>query len=808
MNSGLFLRLLISLVLLFLISTSIMAYMLLGEAKDSISQSRLQQAHTLAEGLAEGSLDALAIKDYELIERWLLAVTPIDKFAYAYLSRSSGVIISHTEVALVARKTKPVGEIITPLVRDITYMNRPVREVVHSAYLGKRHMANAHLAYFLDTKPFYSESIVTSLLGLLLISLLTLSLVTFLILRWALKPIETLANVMQKTTNYLPDLSNKLLKRKDEVGLLARNFDSLMQRLSDSYKELFNEKESTQVTLDSIADAVIVTDENGHVQYMNKIAEHLTGWQLRDAQSRPIKDIVLLVDGDTRKYIQNSVYNNIEESGVVYTSKSRLLISRTNTEHWVQESAASLQNRENKIFGVVLVLTDITELHQVTQNLQHQATHDSLTGLVNRYEFETRLKQVLKLAHAEGITSVLCYLDIDQFKVINDTEGHDAGDAMLKKFSTHLWQQDFLQKSATLARLGGDEFGVLLEDCTLDDAYKITESILQAIDSFVFIWQEKSFSVSCSIGVVPIDEKSKSSIQIFTDADVACYTAKERGRHGVYFYDRDKHGESLHSQDVRNATQLQHAMQQERLMLYVQPIATLSQADNAVHHYEFLLRMLDENDEVVSAGSFITAAERFGLMQDIDRWVIDNALKHAPQFIAMTPDVVLSINVSGNSFSDQGLTDYVISKLDKYDIKPSNICFEITETAAINNLQQATVFIKRLRQHGCKFSLDDFGSGLSSFTYLKKLAVDYLKIDGAFVQDMLNDPIDCAMVAAINQVGHTMNIKTIAEFACSEHIIKRLKQMGVDYAQGFAVGKPAAITTYQKDLTGLTNKRP
>lgn len=806
MKSGLFLRLMLSLILLFFISTSIMAYMLLGEAKDSISESRLQQAHTLAQGLAEGSLDALAIKDYELIERWLLATTPIDEFAYAYLSKSDGLIISHTEAKMVARKSDPIGTIKTPLVRDITYMNRPVREVVHAAYLGKRHMANAHLAYFLDTKPFYSENIVSNLVSLLLISLLSLSLATFFILRWALKPIETLANVMHQTTDYLPNLSDSLLKRKDEVGLLARNFDSLMQRLSNSYKELFNEKESTQVTLDSIADAVIVTDENGHVQYMNKIAEHLTGWQLSDAQTRPIKDIVLLVDGDTRKHIQSTVYKNIEDSGVSYTSKSRLLISRSSSEHWVQESAATLQNRENKIFGVVLVLTDITELHQVSENLQYQATHDSLTGLVNRYEFETRLKYALKLAHSNGITSVLCYLDIDQFKVINDTEGHDAGDAMLKKFSTHLRQQYLLRESTTLARLGGDEFGILLGDCTLDDAYRITESILQAIDSFVFIWKDKSFSVSCSIGVVPIDENSTSSIQIFTDADVACYTAKERGRHGVYFYDKNKHEESLHSQDVLHATLLQHAMQQGRLLLYAQPIADLSWADNGVHHYEFLLRIRDEDNEIVSAGSLIASAERFGLMSDIDRWVIENALQQAPQFIATTPNVVLSINVSGNSLSDPGLTDYVISKLKQYNIKPSNICFEITETAAINNLQQATTFIQQVRQHGCKFSLDDFGSGLSSFTYLKNLAVDYLKIDGVFVKHMLNDPIDHAMVAAINQVGHTMNIKTIAEFACSELIIQRLKQMGVDYAQGFAVGEPVPISEYQADQTGLDKK--
>lgn len=798
MNPGLFYRLLLSLILLFLISASFMAYMLLDEAKNSIEESRLQQAHTLAKGLAEGSLDALAVKDYELLERWLKASTPIDDFAYAYLSKSDGLIITHTEPEQVARKTLPLGDIKSPLVRTITYNNRPVREVVHAAYLGNKHMANAHLAYFTDTKPFYSEHIVIRLISLIVISLLVLSLATYIILRWLLEPMEKLAGVIEQTTDYLPDLSDKLLKRKDEIGLLARNFDSLMQRLSSSYNELFKEKESTQVTLDSIADAVIVMDDNCSIQYMNKAAEQLTGWESQNAHAQPMIDIVRLVEKDSKKDIPDCEYRNIEKPGTIHTAKSRLLISRDGSERWVQESAATLQNRNNEVFGIVLVITDVTKLHQMTQNLQHQATHDSLTGLLNRYEFETQLHQALKLAHSNGTNSALCYLDIDQFKIINNTEGHVAGDAMLREFSAHLLQLNALQENVILARLGGDEFGILLKDCTLDDAYKITESILQSIDSYVFNWQDKSFSVSCSIGVVSVNQNSQSSTQLFADADVACYTAKERGRHRVYFYDEDKHEDSLHSQDVLRATSLKQAMQEERLTLYAQPIADLSQANNTVHHFELLLRMLDENNQVISTGDLIVAAERFGLMGDIDRWVIDNAFKQIQQFVAATPNVVISINLSGNSFNDANLSDYVIDKLNEYNVAPSNICFEITETAAINNLEQATVFIQHLRQHGCKFALDDFGSGLSSFMYLKKLVVDYLKIDGAFVQDMLNDPIDHAMVAAINQVGHVMGIKTVAEFACSDHIVRRLKQMGVDYAQGYAVGKPVAIAEFLK----------
>lgn len=370
MNAGLFYRLLLSLILLFLMSVSFMAYILLNEAKNSIEESRLQQAHTLALGLAEGSLDALVVKDYELLERWLKASTPIDDFAYAYLSKSDGLIITHTEPGKVARKTHPLGEIKTALVRNITYSNRPVREVVHASYLGNKHMANAHLGYFLDTKPFYSEHIVFRLIGLLTVSLLILSVATFFILRWLLKPMESLACSIEQTTDFELDLSGKLLKRKDEIGLLARNFNSLMQRLSSSYNELFNAKESNQVTLDSIVDAVIVTDDNCCIQYMNKAAEQLTGWQLLDAHTLPMTDIVRLIESDGRTKVSDYEYRNIDKPGTVHTAKSRLLVSVDGSEHWIEESAATLQNRDNKIFGIVLVFNDVTKRKQADDRIR------------------------------------------------------------------------------------------------------------------------------------------------------------------------------------------------------------------------------------------------------------------------------------------------------------------------------------------------------------------------------------------------------------------------------------------------------
>jgi len=367
MKSGLFFRLLLSLLLLFVVSTGFMAFILLNDAKNTIEAFRLQQANTLAESLAEGSLDALAVKDYEQLERLLKASVIKDEFAYAYLSRADGLIISHTNVDRVATKSTALGAIKTSHVQNLDYMGKTVREVVYPVYLGSKHMANAHLAYYLDSKPFYSQQITLRLVGLMLITLLLLSIVTAIILRRVLAPIETLAGIMEQTTNDVPDLPENLMRRKDEVGLLARNFKNLMQRLNLSYNTLFKEKEFHQVTLDSIADAVIVTDENGNVLYMNTVAEQLTGWLSFEASGQSLKSVFIIMDASTRLPIDNPVDKVLASGEVVYLSNHTTLIAKDKSEYQIADSASPIRDRHNNILGMVLVFNDVTEQYKLRE---------------------------------------------------------------------------------------------------------------------------------------------------------------------------------------------------------------------------------------------------------------------------------------------------------------------------------------------------------------------------------------------------------------------------------------------------------
>lgn len=370
MNRGIFARILLSLILLFLISTSFVGYILLTEARNTVENSRLRQANTLVKGLAEGSLDALASNDYELLERWLVAATPIDDFAFAYFSRSDGVIISHTQNALVATKITPLSEVKFPFIKNWVYLDRPVREIAYPAQLGNRVLAYAHIGYYVDTKPFYSEDIVVNIISILVMSLLILAGVTFFVLRYLLKPIETLAGVIGETTGYSSDLPGELFERKDEVGLLARNFNELMGRLSNSYNSLYKEKEFNQVTLDSIADAVVVTDDKGLIQYLNSVAEQLTGWTSAEARGEPVHKIFSIIDSTTQEMIPNPVDKVLATGETVYLSNHTTLISRDGTEYHIADSAAPIRNEEKQILGMVLVFNDISEQYRLREELR------------------------------------------------------------------------------------------------------------------------------------------------------------------------------------------------------------------------------------------------------------------------------------------------------------------------------------------------------------------------------------------------------------------------------------------------------
>ncbi len=442
--------------------------------------------------------------------------------------------------------------------------------------------------------------------------------------------------------------------------------------------------------------------------------------------------------------------------------------------------------------GVVVSWRDLTETHTLSEKLSYQASHDALTGLVNRREFEQRLRRLIDLARQENTEHALCYLDLDQFKVINDTCGHVAGDELLRQLGMLL--PDQVRKGDTLARLGGDEFGVLMERCSIMQATRVANALLDAVRNLQFHWEDKTFNVGVSIGVVPINETSESITAVLSTADSACYAAKDGGRNRIHVYREDDIKLAERQGEMQWVARIQRALDDDRFELYAQPIVPVADPDSAPVHYEILLRMRDERGQIVLPGAFLSAVERYNLSARLDYWVIRNAFEWLVQHPACTQKLnLLSINLSGHSLGDGQLMGHIIERFKEGRIPPEKICMEITETAAITNLTSATRFIRMLKEWGCRFALDDFGSGLSSFAYLKNLPVDFLKIDGLFVKDILDDAIDYAMVKSINEIGHVMGKKTVAEFVDSEAILKSLRVIGVDYAQGYAVGKPRPI---------------
>lgn len=439
---------------------------------------------------------------------------------------------------------------------------------------------------------------------------------------------------------------------------------------------------------------------------------------------------------------------------------------------------------------------ELREHHvRIAQKRSQQAIHlltrhDHLTGLINRKEFERRIHKVMSDARRDDSTHALCYLDLDQFKIINDTCGHTAGDELLKKVSIEI--QHYIRDTGIFSRIGGDEFGLLLPNITLKKAKTIAERIRKIVYQFRFNWEGNSYQTGVSIGMVMIDSDSSNVQQLISAADVACFAAKELGRNRLYIYERDdallaqRHGEMLW------ASKISRALKDDRLLLYAQPITSIHGTPHL--HHEVLLRMINEDGQIILPDTFIPAAERYNLMPEIDRWVIKKSFSMLSNIMKNTKsENFYSINLSGNSLGNEHIQEYIRQTMQETGINPRQICFEITETAAIANLSAAVYFINTMKKYGFRFALDDFGSGLSSFSYLKNLPVDYLKIDGSFVKGICNDSIDYAMVEAINRIGHIMGLKTIAEFVSDHNILKALHDIGVDYAQGYAIGKPAPL---------------
>ncbi|MDH3646233.1 MAG: EAL domain-containing protein [Gammaproteobacteria bacterium] len=555
--------------------------------------------------------------------------------------------------------------------------------------------------------------------------------------------------------------------------------------------QLHREKERAQITLQSIGDGVITTDQEGRIEYLNPIAEGLTGWQLEDAAGRPINDVFRGYHEETCEPLENPLAVAMRSHKPIKSLRPTLLIRRDGNEMYIENTAAPIRDGEGKITGGVLVFHDVSESRELNRRLSYHTSHDLLTGLVNRTEFENQLDRALKNAESTEVDYALCYLDLDQFKMINDTCGHAAGDTLLGQLGQLLKSK--IRWRDTLARLGGDEFALLLESCGLDEAVEIAETLRETVQAFKFTWDDRVFRLSTSLGVVPLSPTEHDVAGLLTAADSACSAAKESGRNRVHVFQVNDIDLMRRRREMQWAARISNALEESRFELFRQIIQPLNASDDG-EHYELLLRMRDEKGKLISPAEFISASERYGLTPNIDRWVIRNA------FSWLLGDdeererlAVCSINLSGQSLGDDKFLPFVIERFENTGMDPRKICFEITETAAIASYSQANRFIHALRELGCRFALDDFGTGLSSFGYLKHFPVDYLKIDGSFVKGILHDPIDREMVRSINEIGHLTGKETIAEFAENEEIITMLKSMGVDYAQGYGVSEPRLI---------------
>lgn len=564
------------------------------------------------------------------------------------------------------------------------------------------------------------------------------------------------------------------------------------------YEEaLFREKESAQITLQSIGDGVATTDAEGCVEYLNPVAEELTGWRMDDAVGRPLEDIFRGFHEETCEPLENPLTQAMERNRALKSVRPTLLIRRDGNELYIESTASPIRNDKGDVSGGVLVFHDVSESRELNRRLSYHASHDILTGLVNRREFENRVDRALKSAKAREASYALLYLDLDRFKIINDTCGHQAGDTLLGQLGALLKAR--IRWRDCLSRLGGDEFCVLLESCSLEEARRSAEGLVKAIEEFKFNWEDRSFKLTVSIGVVPITSDNEDVASIINAADSACQAAKEAGRNRIHSFEENDIDLMRRRREIQWAARITNALEENRFELFRQTIMPLQEEEHG-DHYELLLRMRDEKGSLVSPDLFITAAERYGIMPNVDRWVVENAFR----WLVSEADererlAMCSINLSGQSLADDKFLPFVVEQFHSSGLDGSLICFEITETSAIASYAQASRFISALKELGCRFALDDFGTGLSSFSYLKHFPVDFLKIDGSFVKEILHDPIDREMVRSINEIGHLTHKKTIAEFAENEEIIVMLRGMGIDYAQGYGVSEPQRI---QRTATG------
>lgn len=592
------------------------------------------------------------------------------------------------------------------------------------------------------------------------------------------------------TTGWLDARGEAVCNGMDQVTGLRGTIQDITARRA-LVEDLAGQHELLRVTLQSIGDAVITTDAQGIVTWLNPVAAKMVGWESDHAKGLPISQVFQVIDAETRRVAENPIDLALLQGKVIGLANERVLISRDGRKYNVEDSAAPIRSESGEMLGAVLVFHDVTEQLRQNKEILYRAQHDSLTGLVNRTEFQIRLQRALSKAQADGSVHTLMYIDLDQFKIVNDTCGHSAGDLLLQKVAGVL--KSVTRARDTIARLGGDEFAVLLDHCSRENAERIAQQICNCLNDFRFIHVEKRFRIGASIGLVRIDRRWDSATAVMQAADLSCYAAKEAGRNRVHTWFEADESILARQAEIRWATRLENAFDEDRFRLFAQRIQPIEDTEHGLH-LEVLLRLVEADGNVILPSAFLQAAERFQLASRIDLLV----LGQVTDLLEVQPDLsaihTICINISGQSIGDRSFHEKAIAILNGVGASVcALICLEITETTAITNVNDAASFIGKVRQLGVRIALDDFGAGAATFGYLKSLPIDVLKVDGQFVRDLVDDPLDEAAMRCFVDVGRIMGVKIVAECVESEGVLARLKDMGVDYAQGFLFHRPEPI---------------
>jgi diguanylate cyclase (GGDEF)-like protein/PAS domain S-box-containing protein len=588
------------------------------------------------------------------------------------------------------------------------------------------------------------------------------------------------------------EISSTVIETAGEPALLL----TALEMLSSVPQESNPSRPRSMVTLDAMGESVITVDAEGRIDYINHAAAALLGQTSEQVLGKTFPDVASLVDESDRRSLGDPVRKALATGGRVTMGKRAMLVPVNGSlERSVEISVTPLKSNGNDfILGLVLVMHDTSEMRGLTRQMSYQASHDALTGLVNRREFERRLREAMDAAQAGDVAHALCYLDLDRFKVVNDTCGHTAGDNMLREVATII--KDAVRDSDTAGRIGGDEFALLLVGCPLEKARQIADDVVRAVNDYRFVWKDKIFNIGVSIGLVEIGRGGGSIEDLMNSADSACYVAKKQGGVHVHVYSAREEANARHSGEIHWLQKLQGALRDNGFELYYQPIVHAHANVERGPALEVFVRLEAENGQPSEPpGEFIRAAERYRLMPHVDRWVVQTVLSALGRGgMKLPPGRSVAINISGQTLGDADFLEFVVDCFDHTGANPVDICFEVTESAVVANLDHVRRFIAVLHGMGCEFALDDFGSGLSSFSTLKTLPMDYLKIDGSFIANLAVDTVNQAMVGAMIELSRSLRFRIVAEQVEDQLSLDTVKQMGIDFVQGFIIARPQPLS--------------